>query len=627
MPSSVADPPDAGITVTEGEGTEPKLPWISIAAGVLVAFLAWPITSLLPRVGLDASWNAGLHMATHSGMQFGKDIVFTYGPYGFLSVPGFFFGLTGYTSLFYSGLVIIAFSVTVIHLGRRSFTLLGAVVLAYAALLLTYFDPAEIAVVVFAIWCLSWLRGLPDRGVPRSFPFWGGAFAALQLLVKFDAGIASIAIVGLTVWGARGKRIRNELIATGCFLGSFVILWVIAGQHLGGIPRYLHRSFQVASGYSAAMGSKGGPELIAYMAVGVVLFIVFPLILVRGHLPVGSRWVTFLLLAVITYTQFLHGFIRHDWYHVAPFLIFAAVLPVALPWKGILRGVALGCCVFPLVVAGTLPIHGRSLKHEATVRPAAVLRQLQLVFDPSYRRSQLRADRLAMRAVLSVDPAALALLANHRVAIDPWEISTAWAYGLDWQPVPVFQDYSAYTSALDDLNAATLASPSGPDRILRRGTIPAIDTRYALFDSPAYQLAMICNFADLHDTHRWEVLGRIPDRCSTASLIETVSATAGQLVAVPRPGRNELVYASFDVTRSLSDRLLAAIFKPPGWPQILLNGRPYRLIVATAAEPHVLCIPSIVSSLEYGGGRCPTTVGVNGTGAVTIRFYTIRLAT
>lgn len=46
-----------------------------------------------------------------------------------------------------------------------------------------------------------------------------------------------------------------------------------------------------------------------------------------------------------------------------------------------------------------------------------------------------------MAIVDRIDPATVALLRGHRVDVDPWEQSVAWLYGLDWQPVPVFQDY------------------------------------------------------------------------------------------------------------------------------------------------------------------------------------------
>ncbi|MDV3351563.1 hypothetical protein QGP82_22860 [Leptothoe sp. LEGE 181152] len=54
-----------------------------IGCGYLfLAFLPlhWPI-----NIGLDPSWSYGITRAAQSGMQFGKDIIFTFGPWGFLT--------------------------------------------------------------------------------------------------------------------------------------------------------------------------------------------------------------------------------------------------------------------------------------------------------------------------------------------------------------------------------------------------------------------------------------------------------------------------------------------------------------------------------------------------------------
>jgi hypothetical protein len=48
----------------------------------------------------------------------------------------------------------------------------------------------------------------------------------------------------------------------------------------------------------------------------------------------------------------------------------------------------------------------------------------------------------------------------------PQEIALAWAYHLDWRPIPVLQSYSAYTSDLDQLDADFLTSTRAPQRIL-----------------------------------------------------------------------------------------------------------------------------------------------------------------
>ena len=82
----------------------------------------------------------------------------------------------------------------------------------------------------------------------------------------------------------------------------------------------------------------------------------------------------------------------------------------------------------------------------------------------------------------------------------------AWAYELDWRPQPVFQNYSAYTSALDRLNAATIEGPDGPERLLRENAqvvdaefpTPDIDNRFLGWDPPEQARAVLCNFAPLY---------------------------------------------------------------------------------------------------------------------------------
>ena len=50
-----------------------------------------------------------------------------------------------------------------------------------------------------------------------------------------------------------------------------------------------------------------------------------------------------------------------------------------------------------------------------------------------------------MQETYALPPARCGALRGHTVAVEPWEAGAAWAYELDWQPQPVFQNYSAYT--------------------------------------------------------------------------------------------------------------------------------------------------------------------------------------
>jgi hypothetical protein len=597
--------------------------WVSVISGVAVALLAWPVASLYPHAGFDSLWQPGLHLATHAGMQYGKAVVFTYGPYGFLSAPMFVFPWTGVLSLLYTTAVVVGFSTTVVHLGRRSMTLIGSVVIAYLGLLFMYFDSSEVAIFVLFLWCLTWVTD-PANSSPVWFPYAGGALAALQLLIKFDTGIVALVIVAITLWVRAERRIREELSMLVSFFAALFVLWTVAGQHLIDIPTFVRRSLQVASGYSSAMGAEEAHRAGEYLIIAFALAIVLPMIIIGARLDRKRKWLVGALVVVAVYAEALHAFIRHDLYHSTPFLIFVAVIPVAVRWSRRFRAVAAACCLLPIVIIAILPA-GEALANDWKHRPPNAIRELRLLVDSSYRRSIATQARDSARDALLVDREALGIMDGHTVALDSLELSTVWAYGLRWRPVPVFVTYGAYTDALDELNANALSSASGPQFVLRQGPLQAIDGRYPLFDSPAYQLAMICNFTAQHFTAHWELLARVQDRCGTPHFLSGVSAAPGLQVNVPRAGSGEIVYARFFVHQSLMERLRAKTFKPAGSPLIIISGRSYRFITGTADEPQVLCIPSGAVPPEYGGGVCPSTITLYGAGVVEIRFYAMRL--
>src|SRR5262249_18836563 len=62
-------------------------PALAPALGLLASLLTWPVFTMVPGSDLDWSWQIGLHLAYAQGLDYGRDIVFTYGPLGFLQFP------------------------------------------------------------------------------------------------------------------------------------------------------------------------------------------------------------------------------------------------------------------------------------------------------------------------------------------------------------------------------------------------------------------------------------------------------------------------------------------------------------------------------------------------------------
>src|SRR5439155_7490205 len=156
--------------------------------------------------------------------------------------------------------------------------------------------------------------------------------------------------------------------------------------------------------------------------------------------------------------------------------------------------------------------------------------QVHDLLDPSRRDNVNQVSRVLLQATYGLDPTTRGLIGDHTVDVYPAEAAIAWAYGLNWHPLPVFQSYAAYTPFLDHRNAAAVASPSGAQVILRYqpglgqggvSTTAGVDGRYAPYDAPATTLAMLCNFRQARASGAFELLVRRTDRCGAPRALES----------------------------------------------------------------------------------------------------------
>jgi hypothetical protein len=298
-------------------------------------------------------------------------------------------------------------------------------------------------------------------------------------------------------------------------------------------------------------------------------------------------------MGIAAFAVFKEGVVRADLGHLSGFFSTASVLWIAIPWgrarwHWLLAGSAVIAAMGVPARPTGLPTH---LNPIANVRYAGD--QFRTLVSGARRARMINGGRFGLVIGYNLDPQMRADLRGHTVAIEPWEIGVAWAYQLDWDPLPIFANYEAYTSRLDEANAAKVESPTGPDRILRENELVVvpewptgdIDNRYPGWDPPAQARMILCNFVPLHTSARWQVLGRTPNRCSSPELIRSVDANPGTTVPVPEPARNEVVFvriygAGVSGLERLSTLLLHARTR-----RVVVNGaQSYRLIPGTASD-------------------------------------------
>jgi xanthosine utilization system XapX-like protein len=572
-------------------------------------------------------------MAVHDGLHFGTQVVFTYGPLGFLSVHTVWFEDLAVIAFLYSAAVYVALCWALIWALRGELgTPLAALGVFLVFALLNVEPSPALAVVV----CLGVLAG--ERSTRTIDALWiGGAlFAAVEAQAKLSTGPVIVALFLITLIGVRARwwQISGFVALFGT---AFLLLWLAAHQSLANLPDFAANGAQVVAGYSGAMvvasAAAWQAPVAALILVGLVVCAAS-----NGYRDNLARWCAAAVVAIAGFVAFKEGVVRYDPGHIAGFFSMACVLWLAIPWSKA-RRVALVAGAVVLGGLGAVVAHhaGRGfgdLNVVSNVRLAG--HELRVVLSPSMRSDISTAGREGMRASYRLDRRTLAEVRGRPVAIDPWEIGVAWAYDLDWSPLPVFQDYSAYTEHLDELNAAAIEDANGPQRILRENTtvVPpvvrgrSLDGRYPGWDPPAQQREMLCHFQALSTTPRWQVLGRTANRCGAARLIRSTEGSYGTPVDVPAPTRDQVVFARVHGAGFHGvDRLVAAIYRP-GIQHAVVNGAAtYRLVPATVADGLLL---SAGHGLRPGGPfsqipQARTIELTGGSGQLDFDFYAMSL--
>jgi hypothetical protein len=592
--------------------------WRSTAlVATAVTALNWP-GWLRVNPGLDPSWQAGLAIGFTQHLQWGPQLDFTYGPYGF----------AGFLEPFYRSTASIAvcfvFAVTWLlayllvaslrWFWRESYgtgryrSLAGAGLITWALVWASWAEArAADFVCVTGLGLALYMLEARTRAVRAILATLLGSLAGFAVLVKLNsgmilAGLLILALIGMeTPWRERWRTAGGAVVA---FLGVFAAAWVGAGQSLRNLASFARASASLLLGYGTAMADDLKRAPIAWLALVMVLVaavVLGPSSWRREH---KQRLVALLMLVGWGWAEIKEGFVSGN-----HFPLFFRVVLVAVALAALLRparalyagGLALAACVtlFATDVPSLDPL--ASISSFGT-NLADVVQPGRFAHLSASARSRLRKDE-------PLPASALSLLRGESVAIEPWEDIVAWADPrLRWDPEPVVQAYSAFTSYLDQKDAIFLASARAPQRILYWPLQTGFDSRDPSMDPPAATEAIYCHYTQLALAVPWQVLQRVPDRCGPAVTIGQTEAHFGQPVEVPSlPGK--MVVASFVLSTPLLSRLEAGLLKPPDTYLVAWEGagKPvtYRFVTGTAVDPHVLSVPP---SLGYSAAFTPASI-------------------
>jgi hypothetical protein len=560
---------------------------------VALSIFYWPLFPLAPASGIDASWRAAVAWAHQQGLQWGRDIDFTYGPLTWLQYP-----LATSRTMVAQAAVLWVLCVVVLVLGvyaalahvEPSPTSIDAKVPYARRLLITGVVVALMlcAPLVFVFAPIALVLGLVAVTRDRIWPLWvSGMAIGLDLLTRPPEAIACAAIVGAFALAVLGIGAAVRLLVA--IAGTFVVAWLLDGQALGNLPDFAASVIDATRGYATAMSIEYPGEQWQYIVVPIVVVLCF--VAAARVLPTrsrGGRVVALLGLAVGLWIEFKEGFVRHDT-HAAFFFATCMVVTlglaiVASDRRG-LRPAVSGAVIsiLMLVLLGFSPL--LPIDRKSSVASAAAT--IGVIQDASAAQQLLNAAQGTVLSDSGMSLDVLNALGRKPTVEDPGDLSPLIAAGANLKLLPALQLYAAYTPRLDQADAAALAD--GP-QVLRKLPYQAIDGRNPYWESPAYQLAVYCRYTAGYVTPGWVVLDPATDRCGTPEPASTVDVQAGEAVSVPaKPGVATLV--TIAPRKGLLESAADLLFK--GSPTTVTYGdHTWRLAGNPTAGPLLLNAPT-----------------------------------
>ncbi len=575
-----------------GVESEPVARWSAVVRpaallGVMLAVLV-PFAPLMPEDALDPSWELAMNQTLQQGLVFGRDTVFTFGPYASVYTTRYH-PSTDALSLGSTGFLAVCFAAAAwFHFARVRRSLFVLLLVALAALssrdALLFFYPLLVA--AQATWRPE-PSGGPRAGAWLIFLLWA-PLGLLPLVKGSTIAVCALSAVVSAVVFAQERRWRRALLVLLTPLVALVLFWLAARQPLGALPAYFGSMLQIVKGYSESMGLAGDPkEPVAY-GVGALVLV--------GVLLVGEgrrqRAATALSFAVVLFMAFKAGFIRHDWHARigGATLLLAALLVFALV-RGRRGTVAL--------VTGLALSASVGASHGFVQNPAAPFASAW----EGLRRRLAPGDGLAgdyRKALGGIAGAAPLPQLDGTSDVYSFSQTRLVASGNRWSPRPVPQSYSAYTPALAELNARHLAGPGEPDHLFFAAQ--PIDGRLRLLEDSATWPEVLKRYRPTRLAGDFLVLDRRDEPAAPASrTLATGRHRLGETVPVPTSAH--VMLTRWNVRPSAFGRLRTILFKSSDLELTveLVNGttRKYRFIPGMA-EAGVILSPLVEFPRQLG---------------------------
>jgi hypothetical protein len=522
------------------------------------------------KPGMDSSWNVSLHLANKYDLIFGKDLVFTYGPFGVV-YSRLAISVNKYFYLLFDLYFLCTFIFVTGKIFKAQFNLIIGL-FAFLVVIIAMYEAVEQWFFFFILFFL--FSFLKEPAGKMSYVVQAGLISIFCFYYKLGLGISSLAIFTMAITYAAIRKkltIRNYIIIVISYLA---LIWLCAVLFNVDLKGYLKGTMHIIDAYNDSMFIPLAHTLYKFGFAAVAILIIIAIwILYRLITFIRKKEVPknidelfiYLLFTMAVYVLFKSSFVRTDG-HLFLFFksISLVIILIYLFTQGKIekRKAAVACWSVALISLWTINTAPGSYKPVKRIFNLSFI-GIKIGETKNYFAGLKNYDAEVAKSdkLLSQDNEFRKIIGNRSVDIIPTEISKIYFNGFHYNPRPVIQSYSAYDGYLDNLNYEKYMSTTAPDYILF--SMSSIDDRFAFFDETKTKLALINNYKVVGEVDEELILKK---RDAPRNLIqlkdeERLTIKLGEDIPVKRS--SDIQVSRLFIEYDLPGKLRRLVYQPP----------------------------------------------------------------
>jgi hypothetical protein len=467
------------------------------AVWIYTALLTLPFSYWMPAIGLDDSHIFGTNYLPNAGFRYGSDLVFTFGPWGYLIYPENIGNHIAVANLFRAAiwLLLLVHLILLYRIGMRGFwksLLLMVAIIASRNMLLGSFDYYMIAVLLVIILYLierpeSWL-GYASIIV----------ISGVLAMTKFTAYIISSGAVVLLLavrsgWPPKLLHLKDRAVPFAVLL-ALPIAFLLHNHSIRALFDYTYGALELSSGYNEAMSLPTGPSDLFY---SVFLGLLFLGGVIYAAIKRSLSWTAAPILLILYWINFKHGLVRSDDH--PPFaycfeIILAAFLICLLRGRSVLiSSYVITFPWFAILALSATNVHWKEVWSDPFWSSASVRQSTADLINWKTTAARIDDEAKKIDEFQQLPDAFRSLLTDSTATVFPWELAYARSGHFKLRPLYTMQAYSAYTEYLDRKTAEHVRiNRDRSEYVLFEWK--EIDDRHPLLDVPQTWMALVDNY-------------------------------------------------------------------------------------------------------------------------------------